>query len=204
MKKKLLLSTVLALLLSVPALASDNFTTIDALCMVPDISVVVPTTAEVFINPYRMPITIEEQETTAQIVSTSATIENKSDVPISVTVTVTGTVNGGSDMTLSSTATGGTGTRKRAFVYFEIQASSGVGQVAWDSEYDAEKHLVVRTSAKTRENIVTLDAADGANRFGAFRLTGDCTASPRAAWNENDSIDVEIAFTFTPLARPGI
>lgn len=205
MKKKVLLCTALVLLLLVtPAFASSYSTKIDVLCNLPDISVVVPATAEVFINPYKIPIAIESNESAAQIVSTPACIENKSKVPISVTATVTGAVKEGSDMALTSTPTEGAGTRKRAFVYFEIQASRSANQATWDSEYDIEKHLIVRTTAKTMKNIVTLDAADGVNRFGVFRLTGDCTVFPKGGWAETDGIDVEIAFTFTPLPRPGI
>lgn len=203
MKKTLLLGVALVLLLTAPAFAASYNTRIDAQCNLPEISVVVPTEAEVFINPYRLPIFVEADESTAQIVSTPAYIENKSVVPINVTVTVTGAAKEGSDMTLSSTPTEGAGTRKKAFVYFEIQASNSVGQVNWDSEYDVEKHLIVRTTAKTKKNIVDLDAVDGTNRFGAFRLTGDCSTSPKGGWAETDGIDVEIVFTFMPLPRPG-
>lgn len=204
MKKTFLLGIILVMLLSVsaPAFASGN-TRVDVQCNLPDISVVVPATAEIYINPYKLSISVEADESTAQIISTPACIENKSEVPISVTATITGAIKEGSDMTLTSTPTAGTGTRKRAFVYFEIQASSSAGQANWDSEYDAEKHLIVRTTAKTRKNIVTLDAADGVNRFGAFHLTGDCATFPKGGWAETDGIDVEIVFTFTPLPRPG-
>lgn len=207
MKKRVLLCTVLALLLLVtPAFASSYSTKIDALCNLPDISVVVPTTAEVFINPYKVPIAIESNESAAQIVSTPACIENQSEVPISVTVTVTGAVKEESDMSLSTSTTGGVGSRKRAFVYFEMIASNAATppQSVWADEYDMERHLVIRTAAKTKKDLVVLDAADGANHFGAFRLSGDCAAFPKIAWTDADGIDVTIAFTFTPLPRPGI
>ena len=205
MKKKLLFCAIAALLLSATALASGKSysTTFEALCNLPDISVVVPGTAEVFINPYKLPVTIEADETTAQIVSTPAAIENKSEVPLSVTATVTGTIKEGSDMRLLSYSTQDPEvlqTRKSAFVYFEMQAASNPGQVDWDSEYDAQKHQVVRAGvAKVRKNIVTIAQADKPKHFGAFRLTGDCVAVPRSPWTEADGIEVEIAFTFTPL-----
>lgn len=205
MKKQLLLGAVLALLLSVTALASgdSNKTIINALCNLPEISVTVPATAEVFINPYKIPIEIEADETTAQIVSTPAAIENKSKVPLSVTATVTGTIREGSNMRLSSYSTQSPDivvTSKSAFIYFEMQAASNPGQVDWDSEYDAQKHQVVRAGvAKVRKNIVTIAQADKPKHFGAFRLTGDCVAVPRSPWTEADGIEVEIAFTFTPL-----
>ena len=196
MKKKLLLCMILALLLSVsaPALASGN-TRIDALCNLPEISVIVPATAEVFINPYRLPLSIESDETTAQIVSTPACIENKSKVPISVTATLTSALKEGSNMRLIMTSKG-------AFVYFEMQAAPSPDQVEWDSAYDMEKHQIVRLgTTRPKKNMVVIAQADQPNHFGSFRLTGDCVAFPKIPWTEADGIDVEIAFTFTPLMR---
>lgn len=206
MKNKLLLCVILALLLSVsaPAFASGN-TRIDALCNLPEISVIVPATAEVFINPYRLPLSIESDETTAQIVSTPACIENKSEVPVSVTATLTCALKEGSDMRLYSTTTQDpdmTLTSKTAFVYFEMQAAPSVDQAVWDSEYDMEKHQVVRLgTSRPKKDMVVIAQADQPNHFGAFRLTGDCVAVPRIPWTEADGIEVEIAFTFSPLMR---
>lgn len=206
MKKKLLLCVVLALLLSaVPAHAEGDSasTIIDALCNLPDISVIVPASAEVFINPYKLPLTIESSETTAQIVSTPACIENKSKVPISVSATVTGSIKEGSDMRLTSYSTQSpelTLTSKSAFVYFEMQASTGPGSAVWDPEYDMDKHMVVRNGiSKTKKNIAVIAQAGQPKHFGEFRLTGDCVPVPRYPWTEADGIEVEIAFTFAPL-----
>ncbi|MCI8438271.1 MAG: hypothetical protein HFF73_01970 [Oscillospiraceae bacterium] len=205
MKKKLLLGAVLALLLSATAFASGGSyrTTVDALCNLPEISVTVPSSAEVFINPYRIPITIESDESTAQIVSTPACIENKSAVPISITATVTGTIKEGSDMGLYSYSTQGQElTSKRAFVYLEMQAatSTSPADANWDSEYDVEKHVAIRAGvARTKKDMVTIAQADQPKHFGAFRLAGDCVPTPRKPWTAADGIDVEIAFTFKAL-----
>ena len=205
MKKKLLLSAVLSFLLSATAFASGGSyqTTVDALCNLPEISVTVPSSAEVFINPYKIPITIESDESTAQIVSTPACIENKSTVPLSIPATVIGTIKEGSDMGLYAYSTQEQElTSKRAFVYLEMQASasSSPADVDWDSEYDVEKHIVIRAGVpRTKKDMVTIAQADQPKHFGAFRLTGDCVATPRKPWTEADGIDVEIAFTFKAL-----
>lgn len=209
MKKTLLLGVILALLLSAPASAGTNpfYSRIDALCNLPEISVTVPATSEIFINPYRLSIAVEADETSAQIITAPACIENKSQVPISVSVAATGTVNEGSNLRLVSTTTGGEGTKKQAFIYFEMKASdtSNPPVSFWDAEYNAEKHVIVRVgSGRIKKNIAVLSAVDGTERFGAFRLTGDCTATPYSGWTEDDGISVELTFTFTPLARPGI
>ena len=206
MKKIGLFCVVLALILSAvsPACAAGTDggqTVITALCELPEISVVVPATAEGFINPYEMPVTIESGESTAQIISTPACIENQSEVPLRIGVTVTAKVWEGSSLFLSGTSTGGTGTLKRAFVYFEMQASDTAvpPDSIWDAEYDPAKHIIVRPFEMPEKKLAILSAADGDAPYGAFRLSGDCTASPREAWTEDDGIDVKIAFTFTAL-----
>ena len=205
MKKTCLFCVILVMivLLSVPAFAAEEShqTEIIALCELPEISVVVPTTAEVFINPYQIPVTIESTTSTAQIVSTPACIENKSKVPMRVGVTVTGTVWENSSLLLSGLPTTGAGAIKRAFVYFEMQASDTATppQSSWDAAYDAQKHLAVRDFELPERKMVTLSAAGGTKPFGAFRLSGDCSTAPIEAWTEEDGIDVKIVFTFTPL-----
>ena len=63
-----------------------------------------------------------------------------------------------------------------------------------------EKHIVIRAGVpRTKKDMVTIAQADQPKHFGAFRLTGDCVATPRKPWTEADGIDVEIAFTFKAL-----
>lgn len=208
MKKQGLFCVVLALILSIasPAYAAEaggNRTVITALCELPEISVVVPTSAEVFINPYELPIDIGSTASTAQIISTPVCIENKSEVPLSVGVTALAEEQEGSgSILLSGSPTGGTGAIKRVFVYFEIQASNTPNppESIWDAEFDSTKHLVVRNYELPARKLVTLSAADGNSPFGVFRIAGDCSANPIAdPWTEADGINVKISFTFTAL-----
>lgn len=208
MKKSCLFCVMLSLLLTVPVPAraegGNTQTTITALCELPEISVVVPSSAEVFINPYEIPVDIGSTASTAQIISTPVCIENRSVVPISVAVTAVAEADEGSSLLLTGSPTGGKGVIKRAFVYFEIQASntSNPPQTIWDDAFDSDKHLVVRNFELPARKMVTLSAVDGDSRFGVFRLTGDCAANPVAdPWNEDDTIHVKISFTFTPLKR---
>lgn len=204
MKKLLSFCAVLALLLPTPALAAGNTTTVfEAQCKLPAIDVVIPATQGIFINPYEFPVTMTSDVTDAQIISTPGFIENRSEVPLSVAVTVGCEVDPGSDMRLVTSSTRGESiTRKYAFIYFEIQAVSDPDQVTWDSEFDEEKHIVVRDGgSRPRTNMVTIAQADQPEHFCAFRLTGDCVPEPRDGWAESDKMDVSIAFTFTPLPR---
>ena len=205
MKKRLLLCALFVLLLSLTtqALAVDqnSNTRIDALCSLPEIQVTVPATAEVYINPFEIPVEINSAMISQQIISTPAAIENKSKVPLSVEVTLTGELWADSDMRLLPYSTKGA-TSKAAFVYFEIHGSSGTTPAAWDEEFDAAKHAVLREGeGRPVKNIAILDQADKPNHFGAFRLTGDCVPSPRFPWTDADGLNAKIAFTFIPLSR---
>lgn len=111
-------------------------------------------------------------------------------------------------MTLVSAPTGGAGTDKSAFVYFEIKQTDSEypEDVQWDDSYDAENHMVIMDGVPiTRQRIMTLPAktldgevAEGG--YAQFRLTGDAVQTPTTPWNSRDGINVVVAFTFTPLS----
>lgn len=186
------------------SLKAGNITVIDASCELPEIKVTVPTTGNLFINPYEMPVEINGESIGHQIISTPTVILNESIVPLKVSATVTGKIKESSDMALSSISVDSGYTKKKAFIYFEIQSTNDLNTVTWDSEYNAEKHIIVRTSPKTKKNIVTLDAYDENGQkkcYGAFRLTGNCAAVPKIPWTEADGVDVTIAFTFQATSK---
>lgn len=223
MKKRKLTAFMMAVLMTVmltPAFAAESNTNtrIEATCLLPDvITVIVPAEVDAMINPYDMEVGFSP--TYLGITSAPASIHNLSAVPVNVSVTATGTVNEGSNMTLVGVSTtGSTSTAKRAFVYYEIQAvdAGAVEELegytdpidfkywsGWDSEFDAEKHLIVRTTPKVKKNIVTLAAGDekapeDSKCYGTFRLSGDCIRIPKGGWNTAvDGFEVRVAFTFT-------
>lgn len=214
MKRKRLFCAILtaALFLSIqPAvIATGNMrsTIIRATCKLPTIQVTVPTNASVYINPLRLPVSIGDGDADEQIISTPAAIANKSEVPLSVDVAVLGAVKTGSGMTLAAAPTGGTGTEKSAFVYFEIKQADSefLEDVQWDPFYDAANHMVILDGVPvTRQKIMTLPAKtlDGEvakGGYAQFRLTGDAVLDPTTPWNNRDGINVVVAFTFTPLS----
>ena len=98
-------------------------------------------------------------------------------------VTTLNRVEEGSDLTLYSVSTqGSTSTAKRAFFYFEMQAVDDPAHVEWAGVYDSAEHIPVKIYARSKKNIVTLDAAGGSACYGAFHLDGDCIPEPRSAW----------------------
>lgn len=214
MKRKVLLCAVLALTLlcsTQPAaalLSNERGTVIEATSRMPVISVIVPTSAEVYINPFQLPIVIDSESRREQIVCTPAVIASVSDIPLKVGVTVTGAIKEGSDMTLAAAPTGGTGTSKSAFVYFEIVQSDWdyVRNGLWAAAYDPAKHIrIVSGVSQTMTDMLTLEPL---NKYGEiakggyaqFRLTGDAVRKPTNEWNEKDGMDVTVAFTFTPVS----
>lgn len=112
-------------------------------------------------------------------------------------------------MVLTHAPTGGSGTQKQAFIYFEIMQSDTdrVRYVEWATAYDSAnpKHIVIQDGMSvTKTNVMKLPPITPRGRvapggYAPFRLTGDAVTNPTEEWNEKDGIDVTIAFTFTPL-----
>lgn len=208
MKKRLKLCLFLVLLLSLtsPAHAAaaqgGSSTELTAKPYLPDIKieVVVPASGNVYINPYQLPIEVDGNIVNKQVVSDTFSIENQSEVPLQVNVEVSGTIKPGSTMGLLTTSAKGVKTSmKKAFMYFEIHSASDPSAVEWDSRYISSRHIVVRESTQSKQKAVLLDAYDKEKRFGVFRLSGDCVQNPSDPWTSEDGVEVEIAFTFTPL-----
>lgn len=110
MKRKALLCATLALilLLSAPSavLASGQpETVIEGTTRLPVISVTVPASVDIMINPFQMPVAIGNGESAEQIICSPAYILSTSEVPVRVDVTVTGSVYAKSDMSLVSSPT---------------------------------------------------------------------------------------------------
>jgi len=195
-KKPLFLLMALLMLASLvsPASAAETgnraSTEIEAVCSrLPEIRVTVPPAMDVLINPYKIPVVVQDKQVGDQIISDPVALKNESEVPLKVSVSIETVIKEGSDMRLLSESTlGQEMTSKRAFIYFDA--------VAWDEKYSDEKHLVIRPGTKIRKDIVTLGADGQPLSYGAFRLTGDCVEAPRSPWTEADGIDVSIAFTF--------
>lgn len=214
MKRKGLLCAILALILlfstqpaSAALLTNQRATIITAPCKLPVIRVTVPTSASVYLNPFQIPVRIGDVESDEQIITTPAAIANMSEVPVEVNVTVLGKVASGSDMAMAPAPTGGAGTDKSAFIYFEmLQADTpDADEVQWEPVYNASKHIALRNGETVSQaNIVTLPAktldgevAEGG--YAPFRLAGDVVKKPTTAWTKRDGVIVTVSFTFTPI-----
>ena len=215
MKRKVLSSALAVLILlcfTQPAAAlllpNQRGTAITAIARLPIISVSVPASADVLINPFQFPVEIDGESRRDQIICSDAVMSSYSDIPLTVGAKVTGKVKEGSDMTLAATPTNKAGTAKEAFVYFEIVQSNyeEVRRSLWAEAYDPTKHIVVTEGeSPARTDMLTLEPL---NKYGEvakgghaqFRLAGDAVRKPESEWNQKDGIDVMIAFTFTPVS----
>lgn len=207
MRKKKVLSFIMAVLmlsLGASAFASgENGTTVlTAKCTLPEIRVTVPTSASVIINPTNVPINVGGSVSTDGVISSPSYILNESEVPVRVNVTTSATIGKKSDMRLVMESTKGQDLiTKCVFMYLEMQVTDSPGQtVSWDSEYDEDKHLLIRTAMVTRSDYITLGADGQGGSCGNFRLTGDCVAQPLSPWTTKDTISVKAVFSFKPVS----
>lgn len=154
-----------------------------------------------------------------QIVTKPLTVSNQSGMDLNVSANVVITIPETSGLKLSATSTKGANpalTTKSAYMLFQMTTASTITQdsteddiatvaAAWTAPTaKGEKDIVVVAGTKgaSSANMVKLTkATDGKAVDGGvalFRLTGDCVASPTIPWNESDTFEVTVAFTFMP------
>ena len=214
MKSKKFLSVVMAgalsLSMAAPAFAgntpANTETDINATYTPPVINVVVPRTADAFINPLGLDVKVDTTNNITlsgrQIISAPMALKNQGGTDLQVGATVSVTVNDGSDLRFVSTSTGGaSAATKSVFAYIQAKqdktltgAESGIGAAIataygnWEaSAYDSTKDIVVNSAMSTsKDNLVILRAADvSGGNFTAYkqgsvalvRLAGDCTST---------------------------
>lgn len=187
----LALACVMCVSLAVPAFAANNTETdITATYTPPVISVVVPQTADAFINPLGLDIKVDAANgptlSGRQIISAPMTLKNQGATDLQVGATVSVTVNDSSDLRFVSTSTNGaSAATKSVFAYVQakqdkdlVGAETAVTATAiataygkWEaSAYDSTKDIVVNSAMPaTKDNLVILRAADMTGTNGAFK-----------------------------------
>lgn len=221
-----------------PAPAATNTTEINGTYTPITIDVVVPANGAAQINPYGLPIDVAKSDNSTKVsfenqkimTQPTAAIKNKMKVDLAVKAAVTGAIKalpGGSTATpmkFASEALTADVTAKSVFAYVQVKPSAQTGAddatlgdalideyAAWEQDYDAAKDILVKVGTETKENFVTLKAAemDTAANGGGFkaykagsvaliRVAGDVVASPREDWSTDDGFTVKIAYTFAP------
>lgn len=162
---------VLAVSLAVPAFAAGKSTKVTGTYKDIPISVVVPTTGTVTINPYGLPVNVEKSDgklvafSGQQITSAPMAIKNQGSVSLAVGASVTGALKTGSTMTLAAATTKGdssaspavpAATTKTAFVKLQVAGLSGNTWKVADDDALADK--IIEEAAK---NATWTAAQDG-------------------------------------------
>lgn len=133
LKKRILssaLAGVLAVSMAIPAFAEDPSTVLTATYAQPVISVTVPATGAVVINPYGMPVVLNPDAAStdqasivgAQIVTKPLAIVNNGATDLKVSATVTAETTG--DLRLATSKPSSSDTTKSAYVYLQMTNSA--------------------------------------------------------------------------------
>lgn len=147
LKKRILssaLAGVLAVSMAIPAFAEDPSTVLTATYAEPVISVTVPATGAVVINPYGMPVVLNPDAAAAdqasivgaQIVTKPLAIVNTGATDLKVSASVTAETTG--DLRLATSKPSSSDTTKSAYVYLQMTNSElDKNQAAGSSATDA-------------------------------------------------------------------
>lgn len=223
MNMKRFASTVMAgaltLSLAAPAFAADSQTVITATYAETTLDVTVPANTAATINPYGLPVTMEDATTTLSgqpiTISTPLMIENKSGVALKVGASIETTV--GTGMTLETTkGSYDAETDKKLYVEFQAFEAAGIDGTtaaditktnpAWAALKDADAALKVALDSTqavdadpTGDDLVLREGKDGLAQAGgvAFvRLSG--AVAKKAAWATTDKLVATITYSFEP------
>jgi hypothetical protein len=160
------------------------------------ISVTVPTTGSITVNPYQVNVQVGSSTTsTAQIIHQAQSLVNSSACDVSVNVTATCTLqNSSSTFTFSSLDPTITSKSKSMKLYVEFGTDQN-----WAASYDenAANQLLIRSTSTSKSNVMTLAANGGT---GYFHFDGSVSAGDYPMWSDDtDAFTVTLAFTFTAL-----
>lgn len=169
----------------------------------PVIEVLVPSAGQVIINPYCLPVELDGQTATDQIVSAPLILENRSTIPVSVSASVTGTVPPGSGVSFAAAPPMPDSPVKEIFLYAEFHAvPEPAFQPSWSGLYsDSTNQLMVGFQSAAKADVLRLEAGGTACSWGALRLFGSAAVSPMVPWQAGDDIQATFVFSFTPIVE---
>lgn len=166
-----------------------------------EIRVTVPQSGHIFVNPYGMKVTLEGQESTDEIVSTSQVITNNSSVPVIVQASAVGSiVNGSSAAFVSSPPLEDSG-EKEIFLYAEFQTQpSDPENENWQGSYTgADNQILIDEHPSEPQPVLELGESGTETACGVFRLFGETTYEPEDPWVGEEVFEVVLTFTFQAM-----
>lgn len=208
---------VLTMSLAVPAMAADSQTVITATYAATTLDVVVPANTNATINPYGLPVTMEDGLTTISgqpiTIPTPLTVQNQSSVALKMDAKIATTVENG--MTLD-TAAGSYDAESNKKLYVEFQAFETAfdGTTILDPTKSGpawvglkDDGAVLKVALDTANDVDTTNSGtlvlregkDGMAQVGgvAFvRLSGK--VAKKADWAMTDKLVATITYSFEP------
>lgn len=224
MNMKRFASTVMAgaltMSLAVPAFAADSQTVITATYAETALDVVVPANTNATINPYGLPVTMEDGLTTISgqpiTIPTPLTVQNQSSVALKMNAKITTTVETGMTLEAADGNDYDTNTNKELYVEFQAFETAFDGTSildptkagpAWAGLKDDGAALsaplkttaAVDTAADGTGSIVLREGKDSLAQAGSIafvRLSGK--VAKKAAWAATDKLVATITYSFEP------
>lgn len=218
MKKKLfsaIMAVVMIATLALPAFAgsvgsggaTEESMTYTTNTQTPSVTVTMPTTKKLVLNPYGMTVNINNTDYTDQIVNPTDYITNLTQAPLKVGVKATAT-RAGNTILVTKPCTGKEVTNN-AFLMVELaQAAATTDEPDWiadmtDATTINEKCypqiIPIESTGKTNAAILSVDKTDGSTaNYIAVKVLGNLAGAPTGGWTEADTANVTLVFTFTP------
>ena len=223
MNMKRFASTVMAgaltMSLAVPAFAADSQTVITATYAETALDVVVPANTNATINPYGLPVTMEDGLTTLSgqpiTIATPLTVQNQSSVALKMDAKITTNVETGMTLETTKGSDYDTNTSKELYVEFQAFETAFDGTTVLDPtktgpawaglEDDAAalnvtlKTTAVDTAADGNGSIVLREGKDSLAQAGSIafvRLSGK--VAKKATWAATDKLVATITYSFEP------
>lgn len=210
MKKtlSLVMALIMVMALAIPAFAAgastdpyNKTTEVAGTTKVPTITVTIPGTSTITVNPYKMDVSVGSDTKNDQIISPVQYVKNESDVAIALDVSITGKVEG--EAVFATAPVTDKVTTKSAFVYFEIKAATsedGNGDPTWATAYDskATDQVLLAAKAVVKKDVAKLGKGDETATYAAFRLNGNVADKSTKPWAGTDKVGATIAFTIKP------
>ncbi len=178
------------------------------------IKVTVKHSGAVYINPYNIEVTSNGTEIgTDSVITPVQYIKNESNTAIGVSIKGTPTPDAGSGAQLKTKAqmeADPAPTDKSASFIFEIMETDTDSPNPGDPELDWTEaksvDIVDKNNTLTDTEFVLAKKEGSTLGYAAFRITGDAVADPENAgtptpWTAADTVDVDLAFTFVPVAN---
>ena len=173
----------------------------------PTINVTVPTSATVKLNPYQIKVTLATiGATNAQgsILAGRQYLENKSNVPLKMSLVATGAIPTGSNAAFSTSAPEATEKNRKVFMFVAVgdpvEAAKPSAAALSNVTYSATdtKQAIIKAGDVKMNDILTIPVPADANvgNYVPIDIGGACATTPTDAWTEADVVDLSLAFTF--------